>query len=150
MFEPQPARPSPQNENAISRPSGNGPEGGEEQTATTSVSDYLMELVQPLVVGEASSLVAWQSAIVFAAIAWNLSCLPPRERERAIRGMFPMAADQPDQEREVVEVFRDLMRAFIEQKLADFPDDPRLIADWEVKKTRRRIWVKVVCEMPEE
>jgi hypothetical protein len=137
-FEPAPTRPSEQNETGIVLP----PEGGDAPTAIPSVSDYLLDLVQPLV-GEVSSLVAWQSAIVFAAIAWNLSCLPPRKREQAILGMFPMV---PDQENEVMEVFRDLMRAFIEQKLLDHPDDPRMIVDWEVKKTRRRIWVKVICE----
>lgn len=82
-----------------------------------------------------------------AAMAWNLALLPTSERDREIEWMFQQgeeahALDDPL-------LLEGLLQLLITRKLLLYPDDPRLILSWEVRKAGSRVHVTAMATLPD-
>ncbi|MEA2563109.1 MAG: hypothetical protein QOH06_4613 [Acidobacteriota bacterium] len=109
------------------------------------ISACLIELIRPYLPEEAG-IQAWQAGIAMAAMAWNLALLPAPGRDREIGRMFQqaeaLALDDPL-------LLEDLLQLLITRKLRFYPDDPRLILSWEVRKAGSRVHVTAMATLPD-
>ena len=109
------------------------------------ISGCLIELILPYLPEEAG-IRAWQAGIAMAAMAWNLALLSALGRDREIERMFQQteahALDNPL-------LLEDLLQQLITRKLRFYPDDPRLILSWEVRKAGSRVHVTAMATLPD-
>ena len=109
------------------------------------ISARLIELTLPYLPEEAG-IKAWRAGIAMAAMAWNLALLPASERDREIEWMFQQAEAHALDDPLLLE---DLLQLLIAQKLRLYPDDPRLILSWEVRKAGSRVNVTAMATLPD-
>lgn len=109
------------------------------------ISACLIELILPYLPEEAG-IQAWRAGIAMAAMAWNLALLPASERDREIERMFQQAEARALDDPLLLE---DLLQLLIAQKLRIYPDDPRLILSWEVRKAGSRVHVTAMANLPD-
>ena len=107
------------------------------------ISACLIELIRPYLPEEAS-IHAWQAGIAMAATAWNLTALPGSVRDGEIERLL-------QQEAEALEdplFMEDLLQLLITRKLQLYPDDPRMVLSWDVRKAGSRVHVTAVSTLP--
>ena len=109
------------------------------------ISACLIELILPYLPEEAG-IQAWRAGIAMAAMAWNLALLPESERDREIARMFQQAEARALDDPLLLE---DLLQLLITRKLRFYPDDPRLILSWEVRKAGSRVHVTAMATLPD-
>jgi hypothetical protein len=109
------------------------------------ISACLIEMVRPLLPPEVG-IAEWRMGIAVAALAWNLALLPAAERVREIERMVrdPEANDLG------VPFLLDLLLVLIAQKLRLYPDDPRLVLSYDVRKIGSgRFHITAMAGLPE-
>lgn len=105
----------------------------------------LIELSRPYL-PEVAGVQTWRTGIAMAATAWNLALLPALVRDREIERMFQQAEAQTLDDPLLLE---DLLQRLITRKLRLYPDDPRLILSWEVRKAGSRVHITTMATLPD-
>ena len=110
-----------------------------------AISPSLVELVQPYL-DEAESLNEVKVIVSAGALAWNSVIMPEAERKRTLENI---AASLDD---ETAPAYLSLVQELADRKQDMFPDDPRVITGWDVRKKAGRPYVTVsaVVNLPEE
>lgn len=107
------------------------------------ISACLIELVDPLI-SEASDLDECRAILSMAAMAWNLSHLQAATREESVVGAIESSGDGG-----IDDAFTGaFLLELAERKLRLFPDDPRVVLSWKVKKVRDGFHVTVEGGLP--
>lgn len=83
-------------------------------------------------VPQGAPLEAYQAALSYIVLAWNLSLLLPEERLTALEQCAPFIADLDDVARSE---FVMQVEKLIAKKLKMFPDDKRYVITWDVQFT---------------
>jgi hypothetical protein len=107
------------------------------------MSDVLVDFAQPLL-DTARSEDDFRLAIMIAAACWNLSLLPESERSAPLQQLTSSEMFKPG-----LEASQELerhMRALVARKEALFPDDKRVILDYQVSGGPRDGYVEVRYE----
>ena len=107
------------------------------------ISACLIELILPYLPEEAS-IRAWQAGVALAATAWNLTALPASVRDQEIARMLRQEAGALEDPF----FLADLLQLLITRKLRLYPDDPRLVLNWEVRKAGSRVHVTAMATLP--
>lgn len=110
------------------------------------ISACLIELILPYL-PEQAGIKEWRTGIAMAAMAWNLALLPASERDGEIERMFQQAEAHALDDPLLLE---DLLQLLISRKLQLYPDDPRWVLSWEVRKAGSRFHVMAITALPEE
>lgn len=109
------------------------------------MSEVIISYAKPML-DAAGSYKNKKSALALAIIFWNLSFLPDQDRkegiEKLLPNLCPHANDEELQER------RDFVSYFIQRKESLFPDNERLILDYEITDTTYGFHLDVVSTVP--
>lgn len=103
-----------------------------------AISPSLVELIDPYT-DEDTSLEELKILISAGAIAWNLARLPHAVREEGLEQIML------EIEEETAELFVMLIEELTERKLDLFPDDPRIITGWDVRKKNGQHFVSAAA-----
>ena len=104
-------------------------------------SEVLLRFAQPLLRPYPGSVEELQDILALAALAWNLSFLPPRERAAQLRE--PMRA-MPFITRIMISLH---LRTLIKRKESQFVEYPWRIIDFHVSESDRGFNVEVMAEL---
>jgi hypothetical protein len=109
------------------------------------ISACLVELAR-LWLHEDADPELWRTGICLAAIAWNLTLLPRPERGREVEQMLSGAGELTGVDSDFLGF---ILEGLMERKLQLYPDDPRLVINWQVRTTRRRIHIIAAAALPD-
>lgn len=112
-------------------------------TSGPKLSAALLEIAQPYMT-EDMPLEIRKSVLGMAALAWNLSItgiLPIPEAERQELG-------EDNDQHDLLQLFDGILARMKDAKERSFPDNRRLIMDWEITETRDEYRVLVASSPP--
>lgn len=96
-------------------------------TDADGLAPKMFELARPLVPqGGDATPVDWQNALAMVASAWNATVMP---------ASLEAAIGQVDADDETRDLLRTMMEAVMAHKQIRYPDDERIIVDWELTHT---------------
>ncbi len=93
-------------------------------------------------------VVRW--GIGLAALGWNLSLLPEEARDRAMAEVLAGSEEKAGIAGIAPDLLGSILERFVEQKRLLYPDDSRMILNWQVRMSRRQAHVTVVSTLPGE
>lgn len=103
-----------------------------------TISPSLVELIDPYT-DDDTSFEELRILVSAGALAWNLARLPQAAREEGLEQIMLEIDD------ETGELFVTLIEELTERKLSLFPDDPRIITGWDVRKKNGQHFVSAAA-----
>lgn len=110
------------------------------------ISARLVEVARCVLAEDAGSEEV-RSGISLAALAWNLSLLPQEAKDMA---MVEMLHESEEKTGIAPDLLGLLLEKLMERKRMLYPDDHRMILNWQVRMSRRQAHVTVVSALPDE
>jgi len=104
----------------------------EEVKALSKLSEAVLEVGEPLL-NEASSREQFEQAIMLTVMAWNFSLMDPGD----VTDALGRAIEKTNSDFDDAYAFVQLLGALIDRKLELYPDDDRMIIDYEVNVNKR-------------
>lgn len=103
------------------------------------ISPSLIELIEPYVDGE-TSLNELKIIVAAGALAWNLAIVPEPYRSEELEDLITLLDDEA-----AVLLYESLIPELVKRKLELFPEDPRLITGWDVRKKGGQPYITVAA-----
>jgi len=125
---------------ALRSPLLDGMEVAVRKPGTVPTSEPLLAVAQPLL-ERSDDMEEARLAVQAAAMAWNLALEPQESREALIRQLAEEACYDDPRERSRA---KRTLRMLVDRKLALFPDDGRVIVDFDLTETPEGMQVSVV------
>jgi hypothetical protein len=115
------------------------------------MSEVLLEFARPLL-DPSGDDEHFDKAIALAAASWNAALLPAEKQEASIEGVIDKisssGARDADTAREINANLKEIVLMLLERKRSQFPDNKRIIVDYQISSSKDQRNVLVASTLP--